>query len=210
MNIVLIGIQGCGKGTLVAGLEKYYDFDLVSVGQLLRDEVATGSELGKTINSYIANGLLVPTEIVRDAIDQKLKTSQKEIMIFDGFPRNTEQAVILDSITNVDLVLHLSLDKEIAIQRIVNRLTCKQCAYITRRMDVTDMVCPKCGGELAQRADDVEESVKKRLELYEKETYPLLDRYRARGVVADIEANREAKEVLDSVLKVINEYYNKK
>ena len=70
------------------------------------------------------------------------------------------------------------------------------------------MVCPKCGGEIAQRVDDAEESVKKRLELYEKDTYPLLDRYRALGVVADIEANREPKEVLDSVLKVINEYNN--
>ena len=209
MNIVLIGIQGCGKGTLVAGLEKHYDFDLISVGQLLRDEVATGSELGKTISSYIDKGFLVPTEIIKDALDNKLKSSTKKIMIFDGFPRNAEQAELLDSIANVDLVLHLKLDKEIAIQRIVNRLTCKKCGYITRRQDVSgDMVCPKCGGEIAQRVDDAEESVKKRLELYEKDTYPLLDRYRALGVVADIEANREPKEVLDSVLKVINEYNN--
>ena len=209
MNIVLIGIQGCGKGTLVAGLEQHYDFDLISVGQLLRDEVATGSELGKTISGYIDKGLLVPLEIVKGALDNKLKSSTKKIIIFDGFPRNSEQAELLDSITNVDLVLHLQLDKEIAIQRIVNRLTCKKCGYITRRQDVSgDMVCHQCGGELAQRADDVEESVKKRLELYENETYPLLDRYRTRGVVVDIDTNRDKKDILDSVLKVINEYNN--
>ena len=182
MNIVLIGIQGCGKGTLVAGLENHINFSLVSVGQLLRDEVATGSELGKQIKQVIDAGDLVGLDIVMSTVKKKLETDDSTIKIFDGFPRNLEQAEALDSITNVDLVINLTLSKETAIKRLLNRLTCSKCGYITRKDAVHSLECPECAGELVSRSDDTLESIEKRFAIYEKETYPLLARYKKQGV----------------------------
>ena len=207
MNIVLIGIQGCGKGTLVAGLEKHFDLSLISMGQLLRDEIATGSELGKTIKSIIDKGNLVTLDIIKHALNKKL-TTLKDLTIFDGFPRNREQADLLDTIAKVDLVIHLNLSKEVAMNRILGRLTCENCAYITTKQAVSNEICPQCGGKLVVRSDDTIESINKRFEVYAKETYPLLERYKARGVVADINANQTPDKVLNEVLKVINEYNN--
>lgn len=208
MNIVLIGIQGCGKGTLVAGLEQNFDLSLISMGQLLRDEIATGSNLGKTIKETIDKGELVSLDIIKHTLDKKLKNTDCELTIFDGFPRNNEQADLLDNIAKVDLVIHLNLSKDVALDRILSRLTCSKCAYITKKQAVSSDICPQCGGKLVTRSDDTIDSINKRFEVYESETYPLLDRYKARGIVADINANQTPQQVLDSVLKVINEYNN--
>jgi len=207
MNIVLIGIQGCGKGTLVSGLEQHIDFDLISVGQLLRDEVATGSELGEHIRQIQERGQLVDLDIVMEAVNKKLNTSTKSIKIFDGFPRSAEQADALDKIANVDLVLHLELSKDVAIDRILNRLTCKDCGYITKKQNVESNICPKCNGVLSSRTDDTIDAINKRFELYHNETYPLLARYQSKGVVVNVDANRTPDEVLSDVLKVINNEY---
>ena len=123
MNIILIGIQGCGKGTLVSGLEKHIDFSLISMGQLFRDEIATGSSLGQEIKKVIDKGELVGMDIVMSTVKKKLETDISPIKIFDGFPRSLEQANALDTITKVDLVIELNLPKEVAIQRLLNRLT---------------------------------------------------------------------------------------
>ncbi len=209
MNIVLIGIQGCGKGTLVSGLEKHFNLSLISMGLLLREEVATGSELGKKIKSIMDRGELVSLDIIKHALQNRLSQSRRDgITIFDGFPRNSEQADLLDTITNVDLVIHLNLSKSVALDRIMNRLTCDKCGHITKRQEASSDVCPKCNGKLVQRSDDTIDSINKRFEVYERETYPLLKRYHERGVVADIDANRTPDEVLNSVLKVIYEYIN--
>ena len=206
MNIVLIGIQGCGKGTLVAGLEKHINFSLISVGQLLRDEVATGSELGKEIKSVIDRGDLVSLDIVMSTVGKRLESDKNDIKIFDGFPRNFEQAEALDKITKVDLVINLTLSKEVAIQRLLNRLTCSKCGHITRKDAVSSNVCPECGGELVSRSDDTLESIEKRFAIYEKETYPLLDKYKKQGVRVETIESIEKDLTLNTVLKVLNEY----
>ncbi|MGN0787583.1 MAG: adenylate kinase family protein [Candidatus Onthoplasma sp.] len=208
MNILLIGIQGCGKGTLVAGLEKHINFSLISMGQLLRDEIATGSALGKKIKEKIDAGMLVDMDIIMKTVQNKLAHDKNEIKIFDGFPRNLEQAEALDKIANVDLVIHLIITKELAIERLEKRLTCAKCGYITRTDKVSNNVCPECGGELVHRSDDTIESINKRFSIYENETYPLIDRYKRRGVkVAEIESI-DANKTLDEVLKVLNGYHN--
>lgn len=208
MNIVLIGIQGCGKGTLVSGLEKKFDLSLISMGLLLREEVATGSELGKKIKATMDKGELVSLDIISNTLKKKLSSTSKDITIFDGFPRNSEQADMLDTVANVDLVIHLNLSKSVALDRIMNRLTCAKCGHITKRQEVSNEICPKCGGKLVQRSDDTVDSINKRFEVYENETMPLLNRYRERGVVADIDADRTPDKVLADVLKVIYEYIN--
>ncbi len=203
MNIVLLGIQGSGKGTLVLELQKHFDISLISVGQLLRDEIATGSDLGKIIKDKIDKGLLADIEIVMNTIKNKLSKTNSTLTIFDGFPRNKEQADKLDEILTIDLVIYLNLSKEEAINRILNRLTCSKCGFITKKQNIDSLMCPECGGNLAQRSDDTLEALNKRFELYEKETYPLLERYKARGVVVEINANQTSNEVLNDVLKVI-------
>ena len=208
MNIILIGIQGCGKGTLVSGLEKNFDLSLISMGQLLRDEIATGSELGKKIKTTIDKGELVSLDIVTDALKKKLADTQKELTIFDGFPRNSIQADVLNEITKVDLVIHLNLSKEVAIERILNRLTCEKCGHITQKQLVSSDVCPQCSGKLAQRSDDTVEGVNKRFEVYEKETYPLLEKYKNQGVRVVTIDSIDKDTTLKAVLKVINEYNN--
>ncbi len=206
MNIVLIGIQGCGKGTLVEGLEKHINFSLISVGQLLRDEVATGSELGQEIKKVMDAGELVSIDIAMSTVKKRLETDNNKIKIFDGFPRNMEQAVGLDKITNVDLVINLTISKDTAIQRLLNRLTCSKCGHITRKDAVSSFKCPECGGELVSRSDDTLESIEKRFAIYEKETYPLLDKYRKQGVRVESIESIDKETTLNAVLKVLNEY----
>lgn len=206
MNIVLIGIQGCGKGTLVAGLEKHIDFDLISIGQLLREEVMTGSELGKHIKEVQNSGQLVEIETVLAAINKKLSTSTKEIAIFDGFPRNELQADKFEEMSQVDLVIHLHLSKDVAMKRLLNRLTCEDCGYVTNKEKEQTDVCPVCSGKLAQRWDDTVESIEKRFATFERETYPLLEKYSRLGVRVETIESINAEDTLNTVLKVLNEY----
>ena len=206
MNIVLIGIQGCGKGTLVAGLENHIDFSLVSMGQLFRDEIATGSKLGQEIKQVIDRGELVGMGIVMSTLKKKLDTDSAPIKIFDGFPRNLEQACALDNITNVDLVVNLNLPKEVAIERLLNRLTCSKCGFITRKDAVSSNKCQECGGELVHRSDDTIESIEKRFAIFERETYPLLEKYLKQGVRVETIDSSNKNFVLDTVLRVLNEY----
>ena len=204
MNIILIGIQGCGKGTLVEGLRAKIDFSLISVGQLLRDEVATGSEIGKHIHKLQTEGVLVDIDIVIDVLRKKLKEDTSSIRIFDGFPRDSAQADAMENLLNVDLVVHLNLSKDVAINRLMNRLTCASCGHITKKQNVESDICPQCGGKLISRSDDTIEGINKRFEIYEQNTYPLLERYKESGVeVATIDANQTPEKVLEEVLKVI-------
>lgn len=207
MNIVLLGIQGSGKGTLVSALEKKIDFSLISVGLLLREEIATGSKLGQYISSVIDKGNMLDTKTVMDVIDGKLKNT-KGITIFDGFPRNKEQAEELDKIAKVDLVIYLNLSKEIAKERISNRLTCIKCGNITSKLVEKSSTCNKCGGKLAFRADDTPKAVEKRFEQYFENTYPLLKKYKAESKVIELDATKPTSDLLDIVLEVINEHNN--
>lgn len=204
MNIVLLGIQGSGKGTLVMDLSNYMEFDLVSVGQLLREEVATGSDLGKQIKQKQDAGMLVDLDIVIATVKKVLKNHKKQNVVFDGFPRDTAQADALDKICKLDKAVYLRLDKETALSRLVNRLTCNKCGFITTKQKAKTNVCPECGGKLVTRADDTAETITKRFDNYEKETMPLIDRYKKAGILVEVDANRTPKEVLQSVLKELN------
>ena len=208
MNIVFIGIQGCGKGTLIDGLQKHLDMSLISIGQMLRDETLTGTEEGKKIKQQQDEGVLVDQDIVKRVLNKNLKKLTAPIAVFDGYPRNSEQADDLDSIAHVDLVIYLNLPKEIAIERIMNRLNCTSCGHITNRAIHNSEICPQCGGKLVQRSDDTIEGITKRFEVYEKDTYPLIERYRSRGVLVEIDANLPSEERLAIALKVINEHLN--
>lgn len=210
MNIVLIGIQGSGKGTLVANLEKSMKFDLISVGQLLRDEAATGSELGKHIRELQTKGILVELETVLNTINKKLKTSKSKNYVFDGFPRNLNQAKAMNEICKVDLVVCLNLTKEIAMERLLNRLTCTKCGNIFNKKQVKSKVCPYCKGKFEQRSDDTVNGINKRFERYYEETYPLIDYYKKQNLLVEVDASLKPYEVADLVMRAINEHNYKK
>lgn len=208
MNIVLIGIQGSGKGTLVSSLEEKLDFQLISMGQLLRDEVATGSDLGKHIKELQMNGKLVEFETVMNVINKKLQSNDKKITVFDGFPRNMKQADALDEICKVDIVLYLNLTKEVAVERLLTRLTCSKCGAVFNAKRISTRVCPVCGGKLEQRFDDTIKGINKRFEQFYNETYPLIDKYKAQNVLYEIDASGSPSEVADACLRIINEHNN--
>ena len=203
MNIVLLGIQGCGKGTLVENLRGKLDFALISVGQLLRDEVKTGSKLGQQIHEAQTKGVLVDFDIVMNTLEKRLNDVKEKNIIFDGFPRNVEQAIAFDKMLTVDKVIYLNLSEALAQDRLLNRLTCTNCGYVTKKTDKTNNICPKCGGQLKTRSDDTIDSIKKRFEVYKKETNPLIKIYSSRGVLHEIDASRTPREIMLDVLKVI-------
>ena len=209
MKIVLIGIQGSGKGTLVDGLKDYMDFDLISTGQMLRDEIKAGTDLGKKAEVMMNQGILVSLDLVLEILKRRLASCNKKNIIFDGFPRDYIQAEELNKLTKIDLVLNLNLSKEVAIMRLQTRLTCKDCGYVTSTRTHSGFVCPNCGGELGVRSDENEETMNKRFEVFYKDTIPLLQKFKDEGVrVADIDANSTPDVVLNRVMKVINEYNN--
>lgn len=210
MNIVLIGIQGSGKGTLVASLQNYMELGVISTGQLCREEIATGSDLGKHIKQVILNGKLVETDTILKMIVQKLNKSQHQNYVFDGFPRSLEQAKAMQKVCDVDLVVYLNLTKEIALERLSNRLTCTKCGNVFSKLKVKTDVCPICKGKLEQRFDDTPETKLKQFEAYFKDTHPLIDYYNKQHLVLEVDASGTPDEVADQVMRHINEHNYKK
>ncbi len=204
MNIVLLGIQGTGKGSLIINLKKQRDFTLISLGDLLREEVKSGSELGKYIKEIQDSGRLVDLDIVMNTLRSKLKGVKGDV-IFDGFPRNIAQAEELKKLLKIDLVIFLDLDKATARNRLMNRLTCEQCNFVTSRLATHSEVCPVCGGRLRTRSDDTKAGIDQRFKVFEQESLPLIDFYQNMKVkVAKIDASKSQMDILSEVLKVIN------
>jgi adenylate kinase len=206
-NLILLAVQGAGKGTLAKKLKEKYGYVHISTGDILRERAAIDDELGKQIKSMIDNGQFVPNDIIFEAVEYKI--TQPECAngyILDGFPRNLEQAEALDKIANVDLVIHLVLPKEEAVNRLLNRLTCSDCGFITRKDAVSSNVCPVCNGKLVTRSDDTLESIEKRFTIFETVTYPLLEKYKKQGVRVETIESTDKDVALNAVLKVLNEY----
>ncbi len=208
MNIVLIGIQGSGKGTLVENLKQKLKFSLISVGELLRGEVKKNTKLGKHIKQVQAAGNLVEIETVMAVIQKKLAQNENSNIVFDGFPRNSLQAEEFDKLLKLDLVIYLNLDKQTAITRLLNRLTCTNCGSVFNKTKVKNDLCPNCGGKLETRFDDTLEGINKRIEQFYIETYPLVKRYKKQKILAEVDASKTPNQILKDVMRAINEHNN--
>ncbi len=206
MNIVLIGIQGSGKGTVVENISSQFEFDYISTGLLLREEIASGSRLGMQVKEIINKGNLVDNQLVLDLIFKRLRNNKKANVIFDGFPRNVSQAKDLEKLCELDLVVYLNLKKEDAFKRILNRLNCPKCGLTTSVDKAKSGICPSCGAKLERRADDNEDAINKRFEKFYSETYPLIDYYKKQNLVVEVDANLKPNEVADLVMRAINEH----
>ena len=209
MNLILLGAPGAGKGTQAAGLSEILKIPHISTGVIFRDNIRRKTELGKLADAYISKGELVPDEVTVQIVNDRIQQDDcANGFILDGFPRNKEQADALDKIAKVDLVIHMNLSKEIAKERILNRLTCTECGNVTSKILTKSTKCTKCGGKLTDRADDTPQAVENRFEQYEKLTYPLLKKYQAETKVIELDATKPTSELLDIVLEVINEHNN--
>ena len=202
MNIVLLGAPGAGKGTQAQMLVKEFGVAHISTGDLLRAAVKAGSKLGREAKSYMDAGELVPDKLVIDLVKERLSEDDAQKgFILDGFPRNTAQAVTLDSELDemgrsLDAALLVDVASEVIIGRLSSRRTCKDCGH-TGTIDETS--CPTCGGEMYQRDDDKPETIAHRLETYENKTAPLVEYYRGHGILKVVDGDRPVEEVYADV-----------
>ena len=193
MNIVLLGAPGAGKGTQAAKLVEEFATPHISTGDILRAAVKNQTELGKKAKGYMDAGDLVPDSLIIDLMDERLREPDCEKgFILDGFPRTTAQAVALDDMLvrlerPLDAALLVDVDAEVIIKRRTERRCCKECGYIGTAADAT---CPKCGGEMYQRDDDNETTVRNRLDVYAKSTSPLIDYYKGKGLLKSVDGDR--------------------
>lgn len=204
MNIVLLGAPGAGKGTQAQKLVDDFGFAHISTGDLLRAAVKAGTKLGVKAKSYMDEGKLVPDRLVVDLVTERLADDDTQKgFILDGFPRNTAQAVTLDSALsemgrNLDAALLVDVKAEVIVKRLSSRRTCRDCGY-TAPAGVDK--CPACGGEMYQRDDDKPETIQKRLDVYESQTSPLVEYYRGKGLLKVVDGDR----LVDDVYKDVKE-----
>ena len=202
MNIVLLGAPGAGKGTQAQKLVAEYGLAHISTGDLLRAAVKAQSELGVKAKEYMDAGQLVPDQLVIDLVKERLSADDaKAGFILDGFPRNSAQAVTLDSeLQNMglklDAALLVAVEPEVIVERLSSRRTCKECGYTA---PAGTEICPNCSGEMYQRDDDKPETIRKRLDVYENQTSPLIEYYKGHGILKEVNGDRPVDEVFADV-----------
>lgn len=203
MKIILLGAPGAGKGTLANGLIKKLNIPTISTGDLLRNEVKSGSELGNQVKDIMQSGKLVPTEVVLKLLQNRLALGDtKNGFILDGFPRSLEQAKLLEQITEIDKCLNLVIEKQVILDRICGRRTCKDCGNIYNTNTYKNQKC-ECGGELYAREDDNPETVAKRFDTFVTNTAPLIDYYKNKGILEDVICQESADETLQNALEIL-------
>jgi len=211
LNIVLLGPPGAGKGTQAKVLSKEFGLLHISTGDMLRNAAKRGDGIGKKAAGYIERGELVPDEIVVSLVVSRIsqKDAEKGFML-DGFPRNTKQADILSLALEqknkkLDLVLYFSTSEKVSVERLSGRRVCRKCGsnyHVKNMPPKKEGICDACGGELYQRPDDKEETVKNRLKVYDKETKSLIDYYRSQGLLREINGDMEVGDLF-GVIKAI-------
>ncbi|MCK4715082.1 MAG: adenylate kinase [Candidatus Aenigmarchaeota archaeon] len=218
MKMIFLGAPGVGKGTYASRIGPKMGIPHISTGDMFREEAKAGTELGEKLNEYMQKGVLAPDELVIDILKNRLsKDDCKKGFILDGFPRTIEQAETLDNITTIDVVVNLNLRDEILIKKIVARRVCRKCGNIYNVVHIKeegiDMppllprvegVCDKCGGELYQRDDDREDVVRERLDVHKEETSPLIEYYRKKGLVKDIDVVAGPEIMVPRILEAIS------
>ncbi len=213
MRLVLLGPPGAGKGTQAQMLSALWGIPQIASGDLLRAAVREGSALGREAAGYMERGQLVPDELVLKLTVERLgKKDARDGFILDGFPRNVSQARALAqrleaAKLKLDKVVAVMLPDEEVVKRISGRRTCRNCAamyHVTFEPPARAGVCDKCGGELYQRADDAEQTVRERIKVYHAETQPLLDHYARLGLLAQVDGVGPSDEVEKRIIAALD------
>ena len=207
MNIVLLGAPGAGKGTQAANLVEEFKMPHISTGDMLRAAVKAGTPLGRKAKNYMDAGELVPDDVIIGLVIDRLQEPDTDVgFILDGFPRTSAQAVALDAELGklerpLDAALLIDVDPEVIVKRLCSRRMCRGCGYIGSSADES---CPKCGGEMYQRDDDNEATVRNRLDVFEKSTAPLIDYYRGSELLVSIDGDRDPALVYADVKEALS------
>ena len=207
MNIVLLGAPGAGKGTQAQKLVEEFGFAHISTGDLLRAAIKAGTKLGEKAKGYMDAGKLVPDDLVVDLVKERLSADDAQKgFILDGFPRNTAQAVTLDSALadmgrTLDAALLVAVEPSVIVKRLSSRRTCRACGY-TAGAGVD--VCPRCGGEMYQRDDDKPETIQNRLDVYQSQTAPLVEYYKGHSILKEVDGDRPVDEVYADVKTLLS------
>ena len=209
MQLIIFGPPGVGKGTLSGMLAEKYKIPHISTGDIFRNEIKSGNS---ELRQYVEKGLLVPDMVVNKVVEKALKQENcKNGFIFDGYPRTTDQAGFLENALwklkkSIDLVLNLAASGDTIIERLSARRNCSKCGavynLVTMKPKKKD-ICDNCGSALSQRKDDEPETVRKRIQVYQQETSTLIDYYRKKKLLLDVDASKKPKEIFNAVVKVI-------
>ena len=208
MRLVILGPPGAGKGTQAASIVDTYQVVHISTGDIFRENIKNATELGKKAKSFMDRGELVPDEVVNEIVVDRLKKPDVAGgFLLDGFPRTVNQAVSLDAAleamgTKLDRVINIQVASELLINRAVGRRVCPSCGrtyHVTNQKPKVEGICDDDGSKLIQRADDTEETVKKRIDVYERQTSPLIDYYKAQGLLLDIDGSKAIDDVFEQI-----------
>jgi adenylate kinase len=214
MNVVLFGPPGAGKGTQAKELAKQYQIPHISTGDILRGNVRDGTELGKEAKGYMDKGELVPDEVLIGIIKNRLAESDcKPGYLLDGYPRTTPQADALSAILEeIGMPLEVVLNIDVADEELVTRLcgryvcTCGESYHMKFNPPEKENVCDACGAELYQRDDDKEDVIRQRLDSYKEKTQPLINYYKEKGLLVDIDGTGAIDRVFSDICKILDQY----
>lgn len=212
MKIIMLGAPGAGKGTQAKMIAEKYDLPHVSTGDIFRSNIKNGTELGMEAKKYMDQGLLVPDELtVKILLDRVAKDDCKNGYVLDGFPRNIPQAEVLDrALTELGDKIDYAIDVEVPDENIVKRMggrrACLNCGatyHIEHIPPKQEGICDTCGKELVLRDDDKPETVKNRLDVYHKQTQPLIDFYNEKGVLKTVDGTADMKDVFAAIVNIL-------
>lgn len=216
MRIVLLGPPGAGKGSLAGVLKEMFHLAHISTGDMLRVEMKKGTQLGLEIKALIEKGSLVSDEIVTRLVEQRVSVDDAELsqgFMLDGFPRTVTQAKDLDVILAkinkpLDFALNMEASIEIILKRLTGRRVCKKCGalfHLLNKVPKLKDICDECGGNLYQRIDDNEETIRKRMMIYAQSTEPIVGFYEASGRIKHVSGEKDTNQVRDDLVKMLNE-----
>lgn len=204
MNIILLGAPGAGKGTQAFKIAEKYQIPHISTGDIFRANIKGGTQLGIEAKGYIDKGQLVPDSLTCKIVEDRLaKEDCKNGFMLDGFPRNIFQAVTLGKIANIDTVINIYVPLDKLLARLTGRRVCKNCGESYHVDFLNGQTTCRCGGELYQRADDNEESVGTRLNVYQNQTQPLIDYYEKLNVLKTVDGSKDIDDVFKEVEAIL-------
>ena len=212
MKIIMLGAPGAGKGTQAKKIAAKYDIPHISTGDIFRANIKNGTELGNKAKTYMDQGLLVPDELVVDlVVDRVQQDDCKNGYVLDGFPRTIPQAEALDAALSnagekVDFAINVEVPDEDIVNRMSGRRACVSCGstyHIKYAPTKVEGICDRCGKELILRDDDKPETVQNRLNVYHKQTQPLIDFYKNKGVLAEVDGTVDMEDVFNAIVKIL-------
>jgi len=204
-RILLLGAPGAGKGTQSKRLADEYEIDHITTGDALRANKDMETEYG-TPREYMESGELVPDPVVNEIVEAALADARG--FVLDGYPRNLDQAEYLSDATDLDAVLYLDVDEEELVERLTGRRVCSECGasyHVEFNPPEEEGVCDECGGELVQRDDDTEETVRERLRVYRENTEPVIEHYREEGDLVEVDGEGTPDDVFAAITDVVDD-----